>query len=242
MKAIRREAPPPFPAGLSKTSEPAKERWRADEYRFPPYQYSDRYLLVHPVQPPRLLDSTERELLLGLGAGHTASCRPASTAKTNWTSYEDCRKTLCGDSFAISSFAIMGSAMCAQYAPRMRPSQIIGRLGLAPGASAHPAVPVPLSRWLAYDEYPQHELPPGDLVRHLGLQVNHTGSDVRILTGEPMSKKGAHGSLRAWWWQWKHLFKAKWVSPNHINYLEMKMILLTLQHETPQTLTRNGSI
>lgn len=27
--------------------------------------------------------------------------------------------------------------------------------------------------------------------------------------------------MRAWWWQWKHLFKCKWVN------LEMKMILLT---------------
>ena len=65
-------------------------------------------------------------------------------------------------------------------------------------------------------------------MRQLGLQVNHTGSDVRVLTGEPMSKRGSHGSLRAWWWQWKHLFKVRWVDPSHINFLEMKMILLTL--------------
>ena len=43
-----------------------------------------------------------------------------------------------------------------------------------------------------------------------------------------MNKRGQHGSVRAWLWQWKHLFKVKWIQPSHINYLEMKMILLTL--------------
>lgn len=97
----------------------------------------------HLDAPPRTLDSTERELLLGLGPGHTSTCRAASVAKANWTAYEDSRKSLCGDSFAVSSFAIMASAMCASWAPRMKPSQIINRLGLAPGASAHPSIRVP---------------------------------------------------------------------------------------------------
>ena len=34
-----------------------------------------------------------------------------------------------------------------------------------------------------------------------------------------------HCSVRAWWWQWKHLFKTKWAHHSHINLLEMKMIL-----------------
>jgi len=41
-------------------------------------------------------------------------------------------------------------------------------------------------------------------------------------------KSGADGSVRAWWWQWHHLFKITWLHPAHINWLEMKMILLTL--------------
>ena len=86
-----------------------------------------------------------------------------------------------------------------------------------------------MTRWLAYGGTDQGPQPAAlQLTQYLGLQVNHTGSDVRILTGEPMSKRGSHGSLRAWWWQWKHLFKVQWKQHNHINYLEMKMILLTL--------------
>ena len=228
MKSIARHAPPPYPAGLNKASLSAQERWRNDKFRFPPYQYDQKYLLCHQDHEPRLLDSSERELLLGLGPGHTATCRSASAAKANWQAYEDSRKSLCGDSFAVSSFAIMAAAMCAEWAPRMKPSQIIQRLGLAPGASAHPSIAVPMGRWLAYGGDGGEDHPGDQLVRQLGLQVNHTGADVRLVTGEPMSKKGNHGSLRAWWWQWKHLFKVRWVSPAHINFLEMKMILLTL--------------
>eukprot|EP00435_Cladocopium_sp_Y103_P045333 s2195_g13.t1 len=177
MKSIPRRVPPPFPAGLNKTAQAARERWQAASFRFPPYQYDDKYLVTHTSLPPRLVDASERELLLGLGAGHTATCRSASTAKGNWTAYEDSRLSLCGDSFAISSFAIMGASMCAEFVPRMKPSTIINRMGLAPGASAHPSVLVPLTRWLAYGDEPAPDADPGQLVRYLGLQVNHTGSD-----------------------------------------------------------------
>jgi len=227
MKAIARDRPPPYPAGLSKTTVQGRHRWSEDRFRFPPYQYMDNYLLHHAEKAPRLLDSSERELMLGLGPGHTSACKSASEAKTSWRQYEDCRLSLCGDSFAIPSFGIVGATLLAELVPRMRPSTIIQRLGLAPGSSVHPRVLVPLSRWLAYGDKGEPPVAADQLVRCLGLQVNHTGSDVRVLTGEPMSKKGSHGSMRAWWWQWKHLFKCKWVNPAHINYLEMKMILLT---------------
>ena len=78
MKAIVRREPPPFPAGLSKTGLAAQERWHADSCRFPPYQYEEKHLVHHGDLPPRLVDASERELLLGLGPGHTATCRSAS--------------------------------------------------------------------------------------------------------------------------------------------------------------------
>lgn len=227
MKAIPRSQPPPHPAGLSKASQGARIRWTMDQFRFPPYQYGDKFLFHHPSLGPRIADASEREILLGFGPGHTFSCRAASQVKGNLTAFEDMRRTLCGDSFAISSFAIMGAVLCADLMPRMRPGQIINRLGLAPGTSAHPLVSCPMTRWLAYGGDGDLATGPDQLARHLGGMVNHTGSDVREATGEPMNKRGSHGSVRAMWWQWKHLFKTRWVSPSHI-YLEMKMILLSL--------------
>lgn len=229
MKSLARSAPPPYPAGLSKCDQATIDRWTESEFRFPPYQFQEQFLLKQAGHQPRLLEASEREILLGFGPGHTSTCRSASDVKKSYTAYEDSRLSLCGDSFAISSFAIMGAQMCATMVPRMSPQVIQQRLGLAPGSSAHPRLLVPMTRLLAYGA---EQGQPGslvELVRRLGLTVNHTGSDVRLTTGQLLGRKtGAHGSVRAWWWQWRHLFKISWLHPAHINWLEMKMILLTL--------------
>ena len=107
----------------------------------------------------------------------------ASEAKKNLRAYEDVRCSLCGDSFSIFSFAIMASMMSSELTPRMSPAQILQRLGLAPGCSAHPSVQVPITRWLSYggDGGQPHSLQ--ELCQHLGLSVNHTGADVKINSG-----------------------------------------------------------
>lgn len=229
MKAIKRRQPPPVPAGVARTSPRTRQLWQDDCYRFPPYQYGPDFLFHKEGELDRVANSSERELLLGYGFGHTESARSASEIKQNKADYEDVRKTLCGDSFAVSSFAIIAGVMSQELVPRMSPGQIINRLGLAPGVSAHPSQEVPLQRALAYGApsgLPASRL---QLVRQLGLTVNHTGSDVRLVTGEAMRRKLAtHASVRAWWWQWKHLFNVKWKYHSHINYLEMRMILLTM--------------
>ena len=211
--------------GRSPASSETLRRWQTDEYKFPPYQYGPQFLLTHSSEPARLLDSSERELLLGFGAGHTNTCLSASEAKQSLTRFEDVRKSLCGDSFAILSFAIMASQM-SELLPRMSPSKIVARLGLAPGASAHPEADAPISRWLHYDGSGEPTTGAAlQLVQHLGLTVNHTGCDVRVNRGHIMGHKyPAHGSVRAWWWQWRHLFEIRWTKSIHINFLEMQMI------------------
>ena len=111
----------------------------------------------------------------------------------------------------------------------MSPDRIVKRLGLAPGASAHPSLEIPMGRLLSYGGDTEKAYGTVELTRQLGLTVNHTGSDVRISSGLVMGLKStAHGSARAWWWQWKHLFKVRWLFKAHINFLEMKMILNTI--------------
>ena len=229
MKAIKRRAPPPFPAGLPRATAEMVEMWTNDSFRYPPYQYHPRFWVCHPTQAPRLLDASERELLLGFGPGHTDPCQSASVKKRNLREHEDIRCSLCGDSFAIVSFTIIAAVLCQEFLPRMTPTMILSRLGLAPGASAHPSQRIPLTRWLAYGETSERDFEPEELVKQLGLSVNHTGADVRVLTGQILGHKPPnHASVRSWWWQWKQLFTVKWSSSMHINYLEMKMILLTL--------------
>ena len=229
MKSIKRKNPPPVPAGLRRATPSMVAMWEHDSFRFPPYQYADKFLLRCPGQPSRLLDSSERELLMGFGPGHTTTCMSASQMKKSLQEYEDTRKSLVGDSFSIPSFAIVGAVLCSELVPRMSPRQIILRLGLAPGASAHLTIEVPMSRWLSYGGDGDQEASGQLLVQHLGQSVNHTGADVRVSTGQVLGKKPqSHVSVRAMWWQWKHLFKTKWIHPSHINFFEMKMILHAL--------------
>jgi hypothetical protein len=113
----------------------------------------------------------------------------ASDMKKSKEVYEDSRCSLCGDSFSILSFGIMASSMCSEMVPRMTPVQMVKRLGLAPGSSAHPEVQVPMSRWLCYGGNTEVQFTEKEMVQQLGLSVNHTGCDVRIVTGEAMGQK-----------------------------------------------------
>ena len=229
MKAIKRRVPPPYPAGLHKASQSMVDMWTNDQYRYPPYQYNPRFWLHAPGQPVRLLDASERELLLGFGLGHTEPCQAASLKKKSLQEHEDIRCSLCGDSFAMVPFTVMGAVLCQDLVPRMSPTQVLLRLGLAPGASCHPDLVVPLSRWLAYGAAPTTPADAVEMVKNLGLSVNHTGSDVRVISGQVLSHRPPHhASVRALWWQWKQLFNVKWRNCAHINFLEMKMVLLTL--------------
>lgn len=108
----------------------------------------------------------------------------------------------------------------------MPPQDIVDRLGLAPGACAHPAVRAPMTRFLQYTNLVDEDCTVAELNQQLGGTVNHTGSDVRVLTGQVLNKKvAAHASIKALWWQWKGLFNVRWTHGAHINALEMRMIV-----------------
>jgi len=70
------------------------------------------------------------------------------------------------------------------------------------------------------------EVPEGSLVGHISRFVSHNGSDVSLALGIPFSsKQGHHSIIRAPWWNWKILFSTRWDFSDHINALEMRMIL-----------------
>ena len=66
MKAIKRQRPPPRPAGYDRVSAEGRLRWEADSFRFPPYQYGEKFL-IWVGSKWRLINASERELLHGLG-------------------------------------------------------------------------------------------------------------------------------------------------------------------------------
>ena len=233
MKAIPRRSPPKNPAGIHKCDEATLGRWKADEFRYPPYQYKEQYLLTRG-RAWRLLSPPERELLLGYGIGHTRACLSASDVKGQEQRYEDLRCSLLGDSFSIYSFVMWAVALSYHYAPRVAYSHLAHRAGLAPGFRAPWRLVAPISRQLNYGRIqPSSRASPTveTLNRILLRRTNHTGSDVRVITGEVLNPKCfPRQAVASKWWSWEPVANIRWAKSEHINSLELEAILLTVKY------------
>ena len=234
MKAIVRQRPPPMPAGIEKCDEATLARWRRDEYRYPPYQYRQSFVILGK-HGWRLLSAVERELLLGYGYRHTSLCLSASVIKASRSRYEDIRCSLLGDSFSIHSFVIFAYAMSIRFVTRTSYRHLVERMGLAPGFLAPPQLTAPICRKLVYGS--PLEFRNQVSLRHLNelllRNTDHTGSDVRIVSGESLGQKVfPRQSVSAQWWVWEPVFKTKWKYKSHINLLELEAIILGIRYQT----------
>lgn len=237
MKAIRRARPPPKPAGYHRVDHDAHLRWEADEFRFPPYQYDGKFI-VWVQSNWRLIDASERELLHGLGYGHTKLAWNANQIKDNWQGFEDARKTLIGDSFNCFSFVYFAAMACYQWLPPFTYHDLVMRMGLAPGYCCPLSWQAPLRRQLQYGQPPgNHSIP--QMHAALLRRVNHTGSDIRISSGTVMNPRAyPRQSVPAEWWLWQKAFAYRWQRGDHINSLEFRSIIHAVEwrlrhlHET----------
>ena len=162
---------------------------------------------------------------MGMGYQATAFCYSASSIKSHPVAYWDKRFSLLGDGFSMLSFGWIAGQLCRQWIRPATPQDLIDRFGLAPGATLQLDLKCPINRRLGYGVL--KDSPKSDtLVAHVSRHVAHNGSDVSISLGIPFSSKGGnHVSLRADWWTWKMLFTSKWKFHNHINALELRMIV-----------------
>jgi len=90
----------------------------------------------------------------------------------------------------------------------------------------------PLTRSISYGDFRVKELGSVELLNKLLLaRTNHTGSDVRISTGQILAPKSVvRQSILAGWWNWQPVFKVKWRHRDHINLLELRSILLSVKY------------
>jgi hypothetical protein len=232
MKSIKRRQPPPRPAGLERCDSDTVARWTADSFRFPPYHYQDRFIFWTG-DHWRLCNPGEKEILSGYGAGHTSLCMSASTIKNNVEKYHDEMLSLLGDSFSIFSFIIPAYCMARDFLPTLQYQQLVDRMGLAPGYCAPIAFKAPLGKQL---QYGLRDLGVPYSVQQLNqfllTKVNHTGSDIRITTGQILSPKAVtRQSIQAGWWKWLPIFKTRWSQSEHINCLELRAIFLALKFQ-----------
>ena len=235
MKSIPRRKPPPRPAGLQKCSEETVARWTEDAFRYPPYQYGDGYIITTN-STWRLLNSGEKELLMGYGFKHTALAWSASKIKQNEQGYADARHSYLGDSFSIFSFVILAFACCKKFLPMIPYSHLAARMGVAPGFRAHWRSVCHIGRQLTYGtcelKNEDHRLGLELFNRLLLRRTNHTGSDIRVLSGDLYNPKSfPRQSVESVWWIWDDKFAKKWQHKAHINVLELEAILLGLKHQ-----------
>ena len=228
LRAIVRHRPPTRPAGVNRCDDDTLARWTSENFKFPPYHYLSQYL-IWKGNKWRLTDSTERELLLGYGFGHTRLAWSESQIKQSAAKFENTRLSLLGDCFSIYSFVLPAAALCKSFLPKLHYEH------LAPGFRAPWRVSAPLKRGLAYcDLGKRAEVihSPGILNRILLTKVNHTGSDIRITSGEVMNYPQAHPrqSVEAAWWDWEHVYKFKWERREHTNSLELRAIHRAVLH------------
>ena len=230
MKAIRRERPPPCPAGISRTPELARRRWETEDYRFPPYQYKDCYMLFdHRVGSCRLLNSLERERLMGYGSFHTYLAMSASEAKTHKQGLEDLRCSLIGDSFSIFSFMVIAAYAAAPWTGQVPIAQMNRRVGMPPGFSMHIDFTWPLGQTMPPSQLNRQKEGVEEINKVLLCRTNHTGSDVRVVSGQLMNEKTyPRESVRSCWWKWSPVFQVHWSLSEHINALEIRGIYLSL--------------
>ena len=231
MKSIKRERPPPKPAGLDKADPDTVLRWKADSMRFPPYQYSDRFI-IWVNNRWRLINATERELLHGMGFEHTLPCWNANQVKADPEGFEDARKSLVGDSFNCHSFCVLAAMLVAKWKKVSSYHELVNRMGMAPGFVAPLETAIPLARRLAYGmlRLENLNLDPTTLNLCLLRRTNHTGSDVRISSGLVMNPKAfPRQAVNSSWWVWKKVFANKWKRCDHINSLELRSIVNSVE-------------
>ena len=230
MKSIRRTAPPFRPAGIERCDEQTLARWTEDEYRFPPYQYKGQYLIWdNSLHRGRLLSITERERLLGYGTNHTELAYSASEAKQRPALFKDERMSLLGDSFSIYSFMCFACFAAYPWTKDINIGRMNRRTGLPPGYALNARFEWPLASTERVPDVLLKNFEVRDLNAWMLSRTNHTGSDVRLLSGSFLNPKAyPRESVRSCWWQWDQLFHVRWEHTEHINPLEVRAIFLSI--------------
>ena len=246
MKSIPRDHPPFKPAGLERCSQATVERWTEDSFRYPPYQYGPGFAITSE-SSWRLLRAEEKELLLGYGLGHTLPIWSASKQKSNRRGYDDARHSALGESFSIFSFVLFAVAFCRDFLPIIPYKHMASRMGLAPGFRAPLKFVAPIKRKLQYGsataEASLYTLGMSLFNRMLLRKTNHTGSDVRLTTGEFLNKKiFPRQSVAAAWWIWDDVHCQRWSFKSHINVLELQSVLNALRFQIERLKVSNMRI
>ena len=216
------------PAGLHQCLTHEKDRWEADSFRFPPYQYRDIYCVKDLRGNMRIPSLLEREVLMGFPAHYTAACMPK--AKQHTVECQDKRLSLIGNSWQVGVVAWLIGQLGSLLGliPATPAEEILARL--VPGQAN--TLQGLLLRPALHKRKPQSHPGGGLLVRKLQGLVSIKGEDLLVqAASEPLVKfHRLRTSMPGQLWHWKDVASWGWrTGGDHINVLELRAILTTVK-------------
>eukprot|EP00438_Fugacium_kawagutii_P019140 Skav224297 [mRNA] locus=scaffold2121:139884:141047:+ [translate_table: standard] len=224
-----RDSPGFKPAGLAQCTVQDLERWRQDQYRFPPYQYQYGHCLLDKQGAVRLLNCDEREVCVGFPRGYTVQCMVK--AKHGTQSHTDCRLSLIGNSWNVTTIAVLLSHLgeILGLNPPLSVQDIVQRS--APGSAID---------FQTFLQRPFMRVPRGPkpvtnelhLVRKLVSMVGIKGDDLLLQAAseDVIRYHRMRASVPARFWKWRTVASWTWQSlEEHINVLEMRAALTALR-------------
>ena len=255
-RPIVRKRPPPQPAGYEHSSREALERWKEDKYRFPPYTYEEKFLLLGKDGARHKLPADSRELLMGYPKGHTKKLDRELFLKKSQSEAEDARQAAIGNSFHTGTVAtLLGTILFHMgILPRAKGPDVLlqefmmdneaeGYFHSEDAASTSTRADRPLghqeeeeqlmlleSDQPDLDEARSHQELMSRLVSHFLRKVEFRGSDIR-LDADVIFRPSAcpRCSIDPDKWEWRHCRAFKWAKSAHINLLELKSLLHAVQ-------------
>lgn len=223
-----RQSPGYKPAGIQQCTLEDLTRWEHDSYRFPPYQYCEKHCLRNRKGELRVPSVEEREYIMGFPVGYTTHCLPKSQRKSG--EFLDLRLTLIGNSWAVPVVAwllvqlLYPLGLCRNLTPQ----DIVDKLNPFSNDFLQ-------SRLIRSPLRPLRGKASGDqslLVSKLCNLVSIKGEDIMVLgkSSEQVKFHRLRASLPSRLWKWKVVTGWAWKGdPEHINALELRAILTTLQ-------------
>eukprot|EP00438_Fugacium_kawagutii_P010981 Skav206612 [mRNA] locus=scaffold1562:77884:84170:+ [translate_table: standard] len=256
-RPIIRSRPPIDPAGLKGASQEARMRWKEDRFRSPPYVYESKFLIESPAGTLHKLPAHSREVLMGYRQGHTARLDRELFEKSSLTVAQDAMQAAVGNAFHTTTVALLLGPILGELGFLhwvKGPEQLLADLvmehedhslsevetasdkddSLAASSLARlefdEEVMQPECEQEDLNEEVQSKILMSRLVGHFLRKVEIKGSDIR-LDSDVIFKPNScpRSAIDPSKWTWRHGRAFRWRFSQHINVLELKALLHSLQ-------------
>ena len=221
--------PPYKPAGFHSCTAEELDRWERDSFRYPPYQYAQKFCLVNKKGDLRLACSEEREVIMGYPRNYTYQCVPKSQQGTQW--HEDLRCSLVGNSWNITTVAwLLGQlGQVLGLNQPLQPQEIVDRATPGKATDFQTFLLRPAMKACRKPDIAANEKL---LVSKLLKQISLKGDDLLLSahTEDTIRYHRLRASLPSRLWQWRTVAGWKWTGlAEHINVLELRAALTALR-------------